>query len=79
MIAFDAFLPSLLESLALGSGDERDGLSLAVTEVEIEIPIEHRLSAEGLHAEAPGTRLVTGFKSHSGRMRARFCEDGGED
>ena len=74
MIRFEDLIVGLMELVPLTAGDpEKDGTSIAVTELEITTPIEARLENDGLlKSTLPRGRMATGFDAPHSRLYARF-------
>ena len=59
-------------NLATQMGSPEDGVSLALQEIRVDLPIEARLRGGQLWASAPRGRLKTDFDVPHGRIRAHF-------
>jgi hypothetical protein len=64
---------AVAQSLPSGAGDPRSGIAISVTDIELTIPIEVRLSKGAeLRASLPRGRMSTGFVLPHARLFARF-------
>lgn len=73
MTGLDELLAELLGSLPAVAGDPADGLVVAPTQVEFELPIEARVVRSGeLEASLPRGRWASGLSLPIGRIRASF-------
>ena len=70
MRAADDFLVDLVDSLLQGSARSVAEQGLSVTSIDLDLPIEHRVSREaGLELSLPRGVLDTGFLLPHGRLR----------
>lgn len=68
-----ALIEELGDSLPIGAGDPGAGVTLGVTDVVLELPIEGRILDDAvLHVSLPRGRLATGFSTPHGRLRLTF-------
>lgn len=66
-------LVHLAEALPAAAGDPAMELAIAVTGMELTLPVELRLHDGGeLHASLPRGRLATGFDPPLGQVLVRF-------
>lgn len=71
MMTLDALVLAVIGDLAFA--DPELHLGLTVDEVEVSLPIESRIGADGrLHATAPRSRLRTGFDNPHGELSLGF-------
>jgi hypothetical protein len=68
VIGFDRVLFGLAERLAFSAG----GGALAVTGVEVDVPLEAAIGSTGLAASLPRGRMATGFDPPLARLRLRL-------
>jgi hypothetical protein len=72
MTALDQMVVDLGDALPALAGGPSDGISIGVTEVDLELPVESRIGAIGLEVTAPRGRLATGFSMPHGRLHVSF-------
>ena len=73
MRPIDDLLIALAESLPVGAGSPETGAVVAVTAVDVALPVEAHIGRDGeLRASLPRGRMTTGFQVPHGRLRARF-------
>ena len=74
MTPFAAFIQAMVEDLPQVVGSAEAGLRVVVTTIDLTLPIESRIGADGtLHASLPRGSMATGFVLPLGRVSARFA------
>lgn len=72
MTALETLLAALVLDLPQTAGGAADGGAIAVTGVELDVPVEARIGPGGvLYATLPRGRLATGFSIPHGRLGVR--------
>ena len=72
-MSFADLVVSLVARFPIEAGDAASGVLLEVTEVDLRLPIEVRITEGGeLTATAPRGRLATGFDLPHAHIAARF-------
>jgi hypothetical protein len=66
---FDRVILALAERLAVSAG----GGALAITGVEVDVPLEAAIESAGLAASLPRGRMATGFDPPLARARLRLA------
>jgi hypothetical protein len=59
----------------LSTGESGDGLAVAVTSLDLRLPVEVRISGRGLWVSPPRGVMRTGFMVPHGRIRIRCGAD----
>jgi hypothetical protein len=78
VIDFAELLVGLIEALPLDAGGPDAGVALVVESLEITLPIEARLAADGaLLASFPRGRLATSLAPAHGKLATVFSVRGG--
>jgi hypothetical protein len=69
----DALIAELESGLPTGAGADDGSVSLAITDVTLDLPVESRIvDAAALQISLPRGRLATGFAMPHGRLRLTF-------
>ena len=73
----EALIVGLVDALPADAGGPEHGVRVAITSVDLTIPVETRLDAAGLvRASLPRGRLATGYDVQLSRMALRFAPEG---
>lgn len=72
MTSLGQLLVDLVEELPAEAGDVQDGIRVAVTAVELELPMESRLADGRFGASLPRGRWQSGVELPPGALYARF-------
>jgi hypothetical protein len=75
-----SFVVGLIESLPCEAGGPEFGVAIAITEIELALPIEARFTVDQpLQISTPRGRLSTGFAVEFGRIVMRFEREESEE
>lgn len=78
MTAFGDVLIDLLGELSPTLRRDEEATGVLVVGVDLDVPLETRISSRGLEATVPRGRLATGFDVPLGRLRAVVAWSGDE-
>lgn len=73
MIGLEAFLVALAEEIPIVAGDAMRGVEVAVTSLDVDLPVEIRVDSRArIFASPPRGMWRAGFEIPLGSVKARF-------
>lgn len=77
MTGLEELLLHLADTLPSAAGSVKDGVRVRVEALDLDVPVESRIDAQGLCMSLPRGRLRTGFDPELGRLRLTFVRGDG--